>query len=501
MSHWNTDAMVQPKIHTMSNCNEGRQTHGSNAAVSRAHPSNQISNLAPQGNTLTLDHHISSRGCDWTSEQLSAATVVSNPAESTRETPPLSDSEDDFEDAEGDITDEFSPETLNLEVKRLQKEMAQLKLKQEQYTFAESIRAEKMNALKIERDTAQETNDSLAKELQIMKKTAGIFKDHFQCQICLDILDQPWTLSPCGHIACLSCLYGWFTTPGIDEDPDELQNARHRTKTCPQCRAEIKIAPTPCFVLKNMIEELQLAGLLERPPAVSNSVPSGENPWLKVFGESCSCGFMYDGTDDYSHDGEDEVVGNLHDGEDSDVFSVDSPSETSDSEVAVQPYRGGHDLLMEWYMARRNDYSGSWVSPRWEPPRFELGDVQVTLGDAIDLSLTMAEIHSLLRRGATMGMIRLFHMNYTRENGITAYMGDTKIYLGWNLDRNMADARGVVFMRNVMEEFDDHPERYANISPSRSFLEITRLVPSLGEPEDFEDSDPAWTTPESDDDD
>ncbi|KAG8843673.1 hypothetical protein FRB91_003203 [Serendipita sp. 411] len=172
MSHWNTDAMVQPKIHTMSNCNEGRQTHGSNAAVSRARPSNQISHLAPQGNTLTLDHHISSRGCDWASEQLSAATVVSNSAESTRETPPLSDSEDDFEDAEGDITDEFSPETLSLEVKRLQKEMAQLKLKQEQYTFAESIRAEKMNALKIERDTAQETNDSLAKELQIMKKVS-----------------------------------------------------------------------------------------------------------------------------------------------------------------------------------------------------------------------------------------------------------------------------------------------------------------------------------------
>ncbi|KAG8823296.1 hypothetical protein FRC17_009357 [Serendipita sp. 399] len=484
MSHCNVDQVTQRDIHSVSDNDGALRSRSSHATLSRAGSSSQATSPTSERNASALYCRIVAKPYDWVAGPPSTLSVISNHPESTRETPPLSDSEEDFEDAEGDSMDELSPEKLGHEVKRLQKEVAQLKL----------------NALKMGLDAAQETNDSLAKELQIMKKTAGIFKDHFQCQICLDILKQPWTLSPCGHVACLSCLYGWFTTPGPDEDPEYPVDARRQPKTCPQCRTRIRIAPSPSFVLKNMIEELQMAGLLERPVSAFNSVPSGENPWSNVFAEACACEYVSDGSEGYSHDeggDEEEDAGHLHEGEESDVLSIDSPSETSESEGGNGIYRGGINQLMERSMDTRNSYSGSWVVPRWEPPRFELGNFQL---NETTLDLPLDEIRCLISRGATIEMVHMFHMNYSTEHGITAYMGEIKIHLGWNLNRNASDPRGTLYMQSVMDEFRIHPERYATVSPSGLAPQLTRLVPSLGEPDDFDDSDPAWTTAESEDD-
>ncbi|CZT03525.1 uncharacterized protein RCO7_06109 [Rhynchosporium graminicola] len=62
------------------------------------------------------------------------------------------------------------------------------------------------------------------------------------CTICDQLLYEPYTLG-CGHTYCYSCMCSWFTT-------------NRRKKTCPECRARVTIAPSPNFLVKQMVDQI-----------------------------------------------------------------------------------------------------------------------------------------------------------------------------------------------------------------------------------------------------
>ena len=111
------------------------------------------------------------------------------------------------------------------------------------------------------------------------------FKDSLTCQICVDLMYKPFTLAPCGHIACYSCLVGWFKS-NVPEDEFGPESV-HRKKTCPHCRSTIRDRPIENFVIKEMVHSLVNSGVLEDVPGDLSSmdaVPAAPvDPWAGIF--------------------------------------------------------------------------------------------------------------------------------------------------------------------------------------------------------------------------
>lgn len=106
------------------------------------------------------------------------------------------------------------------------------------------------------------------------------------CQVCLDYLQKPFALAPCGHIACYSCLKSWFTA-GAGPGPDHI----HKRKTCPHCRAVIRERPVEVWVVKDAAAilmkadraaqpQLAIVAADDAPPA---TVPDDADPWQHIF--------------------------------------------------------------------------------------------------------------------------------------------------------------------------------------------------------------------------
>ncbi|KAF7329766.1 RING-type domain-containing protein [Mycena kentingensis (nom. inval.)] len=109
------------------------------------------------------------------------------------------------------------------------------------------------------------------------------------CQVCLDILHKPYSLSPCGHVACYNCLVQWFTS-----EPDH-EVLGPRRKTCPHCRARIRERPAEAWSIKDMVAGLLKSGLVSGlsqgpppPPELPGPPPEDDNalqdPWRNIFG-------------------------------------------------------------------------------------------------------------------------------------------------------------------------------------------------------------------------
>lgn len=60
------------------------------------------------------------------------------------------------------------------------------------------------------------------------------------CPICHDLLIKTVVLSECGHAFCDPCLRQWLQT----------------SRTCPECRAEVKTEPTRCRVFDGLVEQI-----------------------------------------------------------------------------------------------------------------------------------------------------------------------------------------------------------------------------------------------------
>lgn len=298
-------------------------------------------------------------------------------------------------------------------------------------------------------------------------------------------------LSPCGHVACLECLLNWFKTPRADEDADQPDLPLYRTKTCPQCRVIVVSRPTPSFILKNIVEEMQAVNLLDPPVSGPNEIASTEDPWIDVFPDPCSCaaGLIS------PHDGDpSELTADLE----SDILSIDSPS-GSEADQADNTARREHaNHVMGWEIDMRNSNTGGWVAPRWEPPRFNNSSIEVTNEDVIRLNRGHNEIISLLRRGATKQMIAMYQLNYDHDLGIIVYAGRVRVQLGWNISRNADDIEGRAYMQNVMDEMARFPERFGVVQLNAHTARfVVRLVPSLGTSEDDNGSVGSWTSEDS----
>lgn len=107
------------------------------------------------------------------------------------------------------------------------------------------------------------------------------------CQICLEPLHKPFSLSPCGHVACYDCLIQWFRAPPADAiEGVPVPPVVRRKKTCPHCRTGVHERPAEVWALKEAVSNIAASGLLvdvlEAVPADANA-GNNEDPWKDIF--------------------------------------------------------------------------------------------------------------------------------------------------------------------------------------------------------------------------
>ncbi|KAI0305182.1 hypothetical protein B0F90DRAFT_1702157 [Multifurca ochricompacta] len=115
-----------------------------------------------------------------------------------------------------------------------------------------------------------------------------------ECQICLELLHQPFALSPCGHISCYNCLVNWFKA---DQHPDVSSDGPvFRKKTCPHCRAIVRERPIEAWNVKDMVAAVVKSGFGRYPrPSVeirsevvalrefTDLAAPPRDPWVDIF--------------------------------------------------------------------------------------------------------------------------------------------------------------------------------------------------------------------------
>jgi len=123
------------------------------------------------------------------------------------------------------------------------------------------------------------------------------------------------------------------------------------------------------------------------------------------------------------------------------MYDDDDDDEDEDEE-AFQGYDNTSD----------DEYDGAWVMPGWEPPVHRAG-TPLDPEPATDM---------LLRRGATYGMIEMYDVQYSHEEGLSAVVDDDMcLYLGWNIETAEEDEDGEHFIAWCLGDMEAHPDRWA----------------------------------------
>ncbi|KAF7293000.1 RING-type domain-containing protein [Mycena indigotica] len=151
-------------------------------------------------------------------------------------------------------------------------------------------------------EEADPSSATIARLNQEFKAQSAVLKKHelllaqlvqsLTCQICLDALYKPYSLSPCGHVVCYNCLVQWFTTEPDEEHAHEYPLPRK--KTCPHCRARIRDRPAEAWSIKDMVVGLvksdlvpTFSGLPPPPPQLPgqglNNEDVPKDPWHNIF--------------------------------------------------------------------------------------------------------------------------------------------------------------------------------------------------------------------------
>jgi len=186
----------------------------------------------------------------------------------------------------------------------------------------------------------------------IEKQHAALMSMHasLQCQVCLELLTNPYVLGKCGHVCCQTCLESWFRhSPQAGaallygEDGGENDIPLHlRQKSCPHCRAAVRVRPVPLYLIKGLTGVMSAPGLLDKSvleiqaEVQENATPAvtPDDPWEAFFpnvprrgagllvdeedggvircedcfyevvdGQCVHCGRLYDIADAFEHDG------------------------------------------------------------------------------------------------------------------------------------------------------------------------------------------------------
>ncbi|KIK68271.1 hypothetical protein GYMLUDRAFT_35650 [Collybiopsis luxurians FD-317 M1] len=134
----------------------------------------------------------------------------------------------------------------------------------------------------------EKLNAELASKSALLQKhqdAVSQIQQNLTCQICLDLLYKPFALSPCGHVACYSCLISWFSRP-IEGFGTRQPPVFARKKSCPHCRATIRQPPVEVWPIKNMVNSLVGTGLLIEIPSTDNQAgaeTSKDDLWKNIF--------------------------------------------------------------------------------------------------------------------------------------------------------------------------------------------------------------------------
>ena len=295
-------------------------------------------------------------------------------------------------------------------------------------------------------------------------------------------------------------------TSTAEEDPEDPEDPIHRRKTCPQCRTLVTARPVPVFLVKNIIHDLQTAGLLSLNQAVEADgvSPPEEDPWAEIFHSPCNCCGGEHPTSDEDFDEESEEEGGL-DGTDEELDDEDWDSDFTHEQSS--------HLLMQRLSVREftavqqrlRDHITHWVAPCWVPPTQHVPSSVVLEADVVDMDLSPITLLKLLRRGASKRMVEKYQMNYSRQLGITAYVNMTPtsrqwVNLGWVVLRHKDDEDGTAFMEAVRDEIEKFPIRYGYVTAPYGGRMLVRLQPSVEVP-DFGDHDSDIWMPEDEEDD
>lgn len=262
------------------------------------------------------------------------------------------------------------------------------------------------------------------------------------------------SLSPCGHILCVACLQEWFRkAPAIDDemyddsDPDYLLRRR---KTCPCCRTNVRHRPIPVFMIKAIVAAIAKVKGPQTGVSPGRDLASNDSdPWEGLFPDDDEEIDDYGATDD-----EDE---------DEDEDEDDEDEEDSSWYDEVFSYGTGSE---------EEAYHGAYAYPQWEPPTVVI-DEDDYLFDQLDESDL-----NCLRRGATIGMLHEYDVEYKHNEGLIARdEAYNRIYLGWNIRLSADDENGELYMRYMADDMTARPERWNIVEDDDGGFEAHLLVP------------------------
>jgi hypothetical protein len=204
-----------------------------------------------------------------------------------------------------------------------------------------------------------------------------------------------------------------------------------RKKTCPFCRAVIRSRPLPLFVLKNILSVLAKAKSRGATSVSETSPPPDlEDPWAEIFPSPTQS--------DSESDDEDE---------DEDISENDywAPFDVMYDDDAEDV-----EGLQEYDNTSDDEYEGEWIMPAWQrPTRRSVTPLDPEPGT-----------DTLLRRGATYGMIETYEMQYTHQEGLVALVDGLWLHLGWNIELADEDEDGERFIAWCLEDMEIRPYRW-----------------------------------------
>ena len=110
------------------------------------------------------------------------------------------------------------------------------------------------------------------------------------CQICLELMYIPYIISPCGHLACYTCLKSWFLNapplpPLLSDGNEGMRRVEGRKKTCPCCRGVVADRPVLVWGVKDLVAAVRKSGLAGVGSGVSSESvePEAGDPWERIF--------------------------------------------------------------------------------------------------------------------------------------------------------------------------------------------------------------------------
>ncbi|KAJ3777701.1 hypothetical protein FB446DRAFT_659601 [Lentinula raphanica] len=434
------------------------------------------------------------------SSQRSTNSRPSTPAASSTNTQKKDKGKEHHPKSHGSVDGSFAGPIAAAEFERMRKEIESLKS-----TVNEQKKGSKKQAKKIEELKAEIANSKTAREeqesqLQLLKskhtrdeELIGAFETSLTCNICMEVLNKPFSLSPCGHTFCMQDLQEWFrkappTDDDMDVDQDDPDYLLYRQKTCPACRAIVTGRPLPVFLVRDLVSALLKAKYSGGPAGNgasaarrSSSPYISDDPWEGLFADE----------DDAEEDGDDEdesdaggvPFGFLYSETDSemDVHEDDSEYDSNGEPGAEEDNSAGDDEEEDGSSEGDEDSSDEvyYISPDYEEPYH-----QYMAGSP------------LAQRGCPLWLISTYRMRYTENNGLIAHLnsldpddvgipphGPTnrmhRLFLGWNirdLDMHSSELNQRRFMTQTLEDYRSVPHRFSIHQRPNGCLDVWVLV-------------------------